>query len=641
MSLFAKGSKKNVIEKGAGTIASFGGLFSRIIASALSTAIVSLIIVTAAFGFYLDRMSTQQAEERLTRSIAVLAPVIDGAVLNNMPQSARQILVNLVEEAGVVCVDYSGPTRDASLPPVVIHLPSGGCQSFNEYDVSFHDVSMTSSSAGTYRFYIDDRYFVDDRNQQLVIMIVIAAGTLLLVFGLLGVVFRNLVLRPLQNLQEAMVASRPSKPALADVMRNDEIGAVSRSYNKLAAASRIYFARLEKSQKGLQESESKFKDMAEISGDWFYEMDADLRFSYISDRFFEIAKIAPDDVIGKTRAEMMAGKILLPKWQEHLDDLTAGRPFKNFEYSIQRPDETALGHGNVIIRVNGKPLFDESGTFIGYRGTGTDVTAITRDKELLEETNRNFGESVSYASSIQRGILPSQQMLSDLFGEVSLMWQPKDLVGGDFYWVGQIGGARYLVFFDCTGHGVPGAFMTLITSSVLEKISAASPFALPAPQMLEQIHRGVTERLGVRQGQSGKDGLDCAVIKLDISEGQLEFAGASLDLFVAHKSGEVTRLRGTRHSLGYETFDTARQFESHRVPLAGNSFILVTDGLATQIGEASKRVLGTRRITEALQEAGDHKPAKLVRALGLLLKRWQGSEERRDDVTILAFRPNL
>ena len=424
-------------------------------------------------------------------------------------------------------------------------------------------------------------------------------------------------------------------------MRNDDSGAVSRSYNKLAAASRIYFARLEKSQKGLQESESKFKDMAEISGDWFYEMDADLRFSYISDRFFEIAKIAPDDVIGKTRAEMMAGKILLPKWQEHLDDLTAGRPFKNFEYSIQRPDETALGHGNVIIRVNGKPLFDESGTFIGYRGTGTDVTAITRDKELLEETNRNFGESVSYASSIQRGILPSQQMLSDLFGEVSLMWQPKDLVGGDFYWVGQIGGARYLVFFDCTGHGVPGAFMTLITSSVLEKISAASPFALPAPQMLEQIHRGVTERLGVRQGQSGKDGLDCAVIKLDISEGQLEFAGASLDLFVAHKSGEVTRLRGTRHSLGYEIFDTARQFESHRVPLAGNSFILVTDGLATQIGEASKRVLGTRRITEALQEAGDHKPAKLVRALGLLLKRWQGSEERRDDVTILAFRANL
>ena len=643
-SLFAKGSKKNVIEKGAGTIAPFGGLFSRIIASALVTAALSIIVVTAAFGVYLDRMSTQQAEDRLTRSIAILAPVIDGAVLNNMAQSARQILVNLVEEAGVVCVDYSGPTRDASSPPVVIHLPSGGCQSFNEYDESFHDVTMTSSSAGTYRFYIDDRYFVDDRNQQLFITITIAAGTLLLVFALLGIVFRNLVLRPLQNLQEAMIASRPSKPALADIMRNDEIGAVSRTYNKLAAASRVYFARLEKSQKGLQESELKFKDMAEISGDWFYEMDAELRFSYISERFFEIAKIAPEDVIGKTRAEMMSGKIMLPEWQEHLDDLANRKPFKNFEYSIQARNKTPnkmLDNMPVILRINGKPLFDETGTFIGYRGTGTDVTEINRDRALLEETNRNFGESVSYASSIQRGILPSQQMLSDLFGEVSLIWQPKDLVGGDFYWIGQIGGARYLVFFDCTGHGVPGAFMTLVTSSVLEKISAASPFALPAAQMLEQIHRGVADRLGVRQGEAGKDGLDCAVIKLDISEGQLEFAGASLDLFVANRSGEVTRLRGTRHSLGYEIFETARQFESHRVALAGNSFVLVTDGLATQIGEASKRVLGTRRIIEALEQADDHRPAKLVRLLGLLLKRWQGAEERRDDVTILAFRPNL
>ena len=182
--------------------------------------------------------------------------------------------------------------------------------------------------------------------------------------------------------------------------------------------------------------------------------------------------------------------------------------------------------------------------------------------------------------------------------------------------------------------------MTLITVSVLEKISAASPFALGAPQMLEQIHQGVCEQLGISLEAPGKDGLDCAVIKMDVSEGQLEFAGASLDLFISDKTGEVTRLRGARHSLGYQIFEQARTFESHRVPLAGNSFVLVTDGLATQIGQQSKRVLGTRRIIEALTKADDQKPAKLVRALGMLLKRWQGAEERRDDVTMFAFRPD-
>ena len=292
-----------------------------------------------------------------------------------------------------------------------------------------------------------------------------------------------------------------------------------------------------------------------------------------------------------------------------------------------------------MLRISGKPIFDDEGQFIGYRGTGSDVTQLTKDKQLLEDTNRNFGESVSYASAIQRGLLPEPEMLSAMIGKSSLLWQPKDLVGGDFYWIGQIGSARYLVFFDCTGHGVPGAFMTLITVSVLETIKAASPFAIPAAQMLEQIHRGVCAKLAITQDKAGKDGLDCAVVRIDGSEGQLEFAGASMDLYSINDDGNVERIRGARHTLGYQIYPEARDFPSHHRPLAGYSFLLMSDGLATQIGEETKRVLGTRRIIEALEDGETNAPAKLVRTLGLLLKRWQMSEERRDDVTILAFRP--
>lgn len=635
--VIVSGKKKAEIaaEKGAGVIPLFGGLFSRIFIASLLMAVLTIALVISVFGLYLDRQSTSQAEERLTRSIAILAPVIDGAVMSGNISSARQILVNLVEEQGVVCVDYSAPSMIEDALPFSIGLPNGGCHALGQDSQSFHSVSLMSSSAGAYRFLIDDRYFVDDRNQQLFVTGITVAGSLLMIFTLLSIVFQRLILSPLRNLQEAMISSRPSKPALATIMRNDEIGAVSRTYNKLAAASRIYFARLQNTQKGLRESETKFKDMAEISGDWFYEMDADLRFTYISDRFFDISGLVPADVIGKTRPQMMLDRALTNAEQAHLDDLAARRPFKSFEYQLNNQSAEPL-----ILAINGKPLCDDDGAFIGYRGTGSDVSAITRDRKLLEDTNRNFGESVSYASAIQRGLLPSQSAVESQFGEVSVIWQPKDLVGGDFYWVGQIGGARYLVFFDCTGHGVPGAFMTLITSSVLEKISAASPFALGAPQMLEQIHQGVCDQLGISLESPGKDGLDCAVIKMDISEGQLEFSGASVDLFVIDKTSAVTRLRGARHCLGYQIFAEARAFDAHRVALAGNSFVLVTDGLATQIGQTSKRVLGTRRIIEALEAAGDQKPSKLLRALGMLLKRWQGAEERRDDVTMLAFRPD-
>ena len=631
--MVGKISKTLPVAKVTALAARFSGLFARIIMASLVIGCLTIGLVISLFSFYLDQTATQNAAQRLERSIAVLAPVIDGAVANEMPHIARQILSNLVDEPGVICVDYRATSYEGSRP-LTISLPKEGCQSFSQAEGMFYEVAIRSTTQGTYRFYIDDRFFSDERNAQVGAIAVIAVSTLLVVFTLLAFVFQRLILQPLANLQHAMSASRPAKPALADIFRNDEIGAVSRTYNKLAAASRIYFARLDKSQNALRASEGKFKDIAEISGDWFYEMDEALRFTSVSDRFFEITKMAKTDIIGKTRYDLMQGKELTAPWKAHLTQLEAHESFKNFEYPV-----TAADGSELMVRITGKPLFDEDGTFKGYRGTGTDITEIIRDRELLEEANRNFGDSVSYASSIQRGLLPASQMLEESFGDVSLVWQPKDVVGGDFYWVGQIGASRYLVFFDCTGHGVPGAFMTLITTSVLEKISAASPLALPAAQMLEQIHRGVTSQLGITEDKAGKDGLDCAVIKLTASEGQLEFAGASLDLFVSHDEGGVTRLRGDRHVLGYEVFATARQFTSHNVPLAGNSFTLITDGLPTQVGEETKRVLGTRRIVEALEGAGTTKPAKLVRSLALLLKRWQGAQERRDDVTILSFRP--
>lgn len=613
------------------------GLFSRIVIASLSIASLTIIVMALLFSAYLDVMATTQAKKRLETSIAILSPVIDGAVLRGENAAARQVLVNLVAEKGVVCVDYQGPTLEGAIqdaPALVISLPQGGCASFTDHDTSYLPVATKSSSSGFYRFYIDPRYFTDDRNQQLVTMISAVMLVVLAIFTLLAFVFRWLVLSPLKNLQNAMLSSQPSKPALADIFRGDEIGAVSKTYNKLAAASRIYFGLLQKSQDKLKESEGKFRDMAEISGDWFYEMDREFRLQYISDRFFEITKGSPDQVIGKTRAEIVGEKAETAFWQSHMALLASHQPFRNFEYPfLSESGETFM------LRISGKPIFDDDGHFIGYRGTGSDVTQLTKDKKLLEDTNRNFGESVSYASAIQRGLLPEPDRLSAMIGKSSLLWQPKDLVGGDFYWIGQIGSARYLVFFDCTGHGVPGAFMTLITVSVLETIKAASPFAIPAAQMLEQIHRGVCAKLAITQDKAGKDGLDCAVVRIDSSEGQLEFAGASMDIYCINEDGAVERIRGARHTLGYQIYAEARDFPSHHRPLAGNSFLLMSDGLATQIGEETKRVLGTRRIIEALEGGKTNAPAKLVRTLGLLLKRWQLSEERRDDVTILAFRP--
>ena len=609
-------------------------LLSRFLAVAILIACLVIGVVSIGFTLYADRLAVAQSKMRLADSVLLLAPVIDGAVARGDISNARQILRNFTDDDGVICVDYRSSNKliaSQNLPVIAINLPPGGCAQFVAMAGQYIDQRLISASGSAYHFLVDDSHLNDIRNQQLVVMITMASIVIILLLVLLSAFFRYLVTRPLLNLQEAMVASQPSKPVLARIFNADEIGAVSRSYNKLAAASRIYFARLTKFQNELADSQEKFKDMAEVSGDWFYEMDADLKFSHISEKFFQIVPVQKQNVIGHIRQPAKEEDAHNSVWQAHYDDLKQRREFRNFEYEFVTETQRQ------IISISGKPIFTADGSFKGYRGTGRDVTAIANDRILLEETNRNFGESVSYASAIQRRLLTPQDNLKSHLGQVAQIWQPKDLVGGDFYWIGNMGSSRYFVFFDCTGHGVPGAFMTLITVSVLETIIAASPVPLPAAQMLEQVHRGVVRKLGITADKDGKDGLDCAVVKFNPSEGMVEFAGASLDLFHITPQMKVTRIRGDKGSLGYRAYAEARHFTTHQLPIDGSSFVLSTDGLPTQIGADTKRVLGTRRLIEAMEAADNPKPATLVRSLGRLLKQWQGSEERRDDVTVIAF----
>ena len=208
--------------------------------------------------------------------------------------------------------------------------------------------------------------------------------------------------------------------------------------------------------------------------------------TFISENFYKIAGFAPEDVIGKRRDEIAVSSIAKGELAAHLADLDAHREFRRFEYEVTIPDRQP-----VHVNISGVPVFDDEGAFIGYRGIRVDVREIKENERQLAETNRNFGDSVSYASHIQRRLLATNDMLNQHLGKAYAIWQPKDLVGGDFYWVKRVGDDDYLVFFDCTGHGVPGAFMTLIVTSVLDQIAASAPAGLPTARFMTLIHEGV------------------------------------------------------------------------------------------------------------------------------------------------------
>lgn len=594
-----------------------------------SVAMLSAAVATFAFYSYRTALTNERLAAELTAQAHAIAPLASARLEAGDGAGASRLLRAFAGLHYVTCVDLvHGGVVVASFPP-----PGCGVVKAEGRDREI-PVTTTTGTRLLFRARVDYGLLLLPVWAETGLVASLMIGLAAVIFTVLSLSFRRKVLAPLVALRSAMQASTPNNPVRAELLHEDEIGAIVKAYNSLVAAARLFFRRLDRSQNQLAESERRFRDLAEVSGDWFFEMDSELRLSFISDRFFEITGLGPDDVIGRTRMEIAADTNLQGEFERHVADLKARREFRRFEYELDG------GPTPVHVSISGVPVFDEEGVFQGYRGVGSDVSEIKQKERQLAEANRNFGDSISYASSIQLGLLPSPESLGRHLGKTRTIWQPKDLVGGDFYWVGRIGNIDYLVFFDCTGHGVPGAFMTLIVTSVLEAVAVAAPAPPPAARVLQLVHDGVCRQLRIDADTPGHDGLDCAVIRLNRGDGSLEFAGASIDLFEIAADGAVTRHRGARTTLGYRLHDAALPLTSVTLHTGEHAYVMTTDGLLTQIGEGTRRVMGTRRFEEGLATVGGNDPALLVRMAGRILKNWQGREERRDDVAVIAFRPN-
>jgi len=262
----------------------------------------------------------------------------------------------------------------------------------------------------------------------------------------------------------------------------------------------------------------------------------------------------------------------------------------------------------------------------------------------LNKVNRHINESIRYASRIQTSLLPDGNTLDGMLHDIAVGWAPRDVVGGDFYWIGRFGERCIIAVMDCTGHGVPGAFMTAIVASVLDRILHEHCHDDPA-QILQLLNRLVKSSLrqdhqdaSVDLGGSD-DGLDAAICLIDTGRSCLTFAGANIPLI--YSQGESLReIKGDRHSLGYRTSLPDFAFTNHILPLEpGMTFYLATDGVTDQVGGPTRRLFGRRRLLQAL-EAGRHLPMrKQMERIFLILADYRGAEPRRDDLTFVGFTP--
>jgi serine phosphatase RsbU (regulator of sigma subunit)/FixJ family two-component response regulator len=263
-------------------------------------------------------------------------------------------------------------------------------------------------------------------------------------------------------------------------------------------------------------------------------------------------------------------------------------------------------------------------------------------KSQLEEVNEDLTDSIRYAQRIQNAFLPPVESLSEFLPDSFVLIRPRDIVSGDFYWWHHSSDCTILAAVDCTGHGVPGALMSVIGANFLNQI--VSEYAIFDPEViLNYLDIRVQGALGKSRAEHAQrpayDGMDLALCVLEHDSRQLKFAGANRPLIVV-RNGVLTELQGTKRSIGHNPIETAHlAFETYNWALEpGDCIYLFSDGYPDQFGGDQHKKFSIRRFKEILTQLHTHPMAEQGMLLNLLLDDWRKNNRQTDDILVLGFR---
>jgi serine phosphatase RsbU (regulator of sigma subunit)/tetratricopeptide (TPR) repeat protein len=260
-----------------------------------------------------------------------------------------------------------------------------------------------------------------------------------------------------------------------------------------------------------------------------------------------------------------------------------------------------------------------------------------RTNLIIEEKNKNITDSIMYARRIQTAILPSRESMARVLPESFILYRPKDIVSGDFYFFTESRDRIIIAAADCTGHGVPGAFMSMIGNSLLNQIIKEKGITEPAA-ILAQLHQGVSNSLNQNKGTDANDGMDIGLCAIDRSTGKIEYAGANRNLYIRNASG-LQEISGDKAPIGGARSETEVKFTNHVIEVKpGDTFYLSTDGYADQFGGPEGKKFRTRRFRELLASLHGKTMEEQRQELERTIAEWMGAHEQLDDILVVGVR---
>lgn len=270
---------------------------------------------------------------------------------------------------------------------------------------------------------------------------------------------------------------------------------------------------------------------------------------------------------------------------------------------------------------------------------------VVKQKEELEEQRMQIEEyfvqvtdSIKYAKKIQEAILPPESYVRKLLPDSFILYRPKDIVSGDFYWLGETDDKVFFAAVDCTGHGVPGAFMSIVGYNQLKQAIITSGGESPA-EILNHLNKGVTETLHQKDADStSKDGMDIAICSLSKNSLELEFAGAFNPLYLL-RNGEIIQYKADKFPIGSFVNDDDNSFANTKIQLEkGDQIYIFSDGYADQFGGPRGKKFMYKKFRDLLLEIQKQDLSQQKEALQNTLFEWMQDEEQVDDILVIGVR---
>jgi serine phosphatase RsbU (regulator of sigma subunit) len=264
-----------------------------------------------------------------------------------------------------------------------------------------------------------------------------------------------------------------------------------------------------------------------------------------------------------------------------------------------------------------------------------DMVVIQKDR--IQAQNKLITDSINYAKYIQQALLPSSEYAEANLGDHFILFKPKDIVSGDFYWSTRVNEFLIVTVADCTGHGIPGAFMSILGISFLNEI-VGKKGVVKASEILDQLRSSVIDALKqkMKTGEQ-KDGMDLALVVINTKTGQLQYAGAHNPLYIVTAGKELKQLKSDNQTVAINI--KMNPFTNQEIQLnKGDSIYLTSDGYHDQFGGPQNTKFKRTQLKELLVAIA-HKPmAEQGELLDSTFKHWKGEHEQIDDVTIVGMK---